>query len=71
MKVKENTVKQLMSHICQTLDRLDKNEITTNEAAVIAKIHQQANHYLNYAIKRSLLDNNLEVKEQLQILEKL
>ena len=62
-------VKTLFVHLLKTLDALDRHEIDVNQAAAIAKIHQQCNNYLNYELKRAITSSRPEVKSEMRNLE--
>ena len=61
--------KSMFSTLCQYMDKLDKNEIDTNQANAMAKLIAQANNLLIYELKRAALMTNTEFKKEHRNLE--
>jgi hypothetical protein len=50
--------KSLFSILCNTIEKLEKNEITPTQAMAVAKVTAQANQLLTYELKRAALMTN-------------
>ena len=59
--------KSLLSFIFTQMDRLDKGEITNEQAIAQAKLASQAHNLLNYELKRSIVE--LKLKEVGSVIE--
>lgn len=55
--------KSLFSMLCKTIEKLESNEITANDAIAITKVCAQANQLLNYELKRAVLMANEDFKK--------
>ena len=62
-------VKSLFAHLMNTIERLDSNDIDVTQAGAVAKLHNSAQGYLNYELKRASADEkagekmrNIELK---------
>jgi hypothetical protein len=54
--------KSLFSILCSTIDKLESNQITPNEAIAVSKVVGQANQLLMYELKRAALMSNPEFR---------
>jgi len=54
--------KSLFAHLCETMERLDKDEIDVAKAATQAKLVGQCVNLMNYELKRALIVNNLVIE---------
>jgi len=58
--------KSLFHTLCETLEKLDRDEIDVSKASATAKLVGQANNLLNYELKRAMV---LSKKNLLKIIE--
>jgi hypothetical protein len=49
----KNAANNIFDHICKVMTKLDKKEITTEEATAHSKLAQNACNMLNYELKRA------------------
>jgi hypothetical protein len=49
----KNSANNIFDHICNVMTKLDKKEITTEEAVAHSKLAQNACNLLSYELKRS------------------
>lgn len=56
--------KSMFALLCQTMDKLDRDEIDASKASAMSKVVGQATNILTYELKRAALMCNPEFKEQ-------
>jgi hypothetical protein len=56
--------KSLFSTLCNTLEKLDKNEIDVNQATATAKLCGTALGYLTYEVKRATAMSDPKIKTE-------
>ena len=61
--------KSLFHLLCNTLEKLDNNEIDASTASATAKLVGQANNLLNYELKRAVIMANPDYKKEHRNLE--
>ena len=61
--------KSMFSLLCQTMKKLEKNEIDVNQASAMSKLIGQANNLLNYELKRAMVMSNSDFKKEHRNLE--
>ena len=55
--------------LCQTMEKLDADEIDVSKASAMGKLIGQANNLLNYELKRAVILSNPDYKDQHRNLE--
>lgn len=55
--------KSLFSTLCSTLEKLEKGQITANDAIAITKVTAQVNQLLNYELKRAVIMANEDTRK--------
>lgn len=55
--------KSMFALLCQTMDKLDRDEIDSTKAAAISKVVGQATNILTYELKRAALMTNKDFAE--------
>jgi len=61
--------KSMFSLLCQTMEKLEKNEIDVAQASAMSKLIGQANNLLMYELKRSVIMSNTDYKKEHRNLE--
>ena len=61
--------KSLFHALCQTLEKLDREEINVTQAAAFSKVVSQCTQLLNYELKRAALMTNEEFRKENRNLE--
>ena len=61
--------KSMFALLCQTMEKLDADEIDVSKASAMGKLIGQANNLLNYELKRAVILSNPEYKDQHRNLE--
>lgn len=61
--------KSMFSLLCQTMEKLDNDEIDISKASAMSKLVGQANNLLNYELKRAIVLSNKDYKDQHRNLE--
>ena len=67
--MKAVNTKSLFHLLCDTLEKLDKDEIDVNKANATSKLVGQCNNLLNYELKRAMVMSNPEFKQEHRHLE--
>ena len=62
-------VKTLFSHLMDTMEKLDRDEIDVAKANTVSKLHNTAQGWLNYELKRTIVSTSPEAKEQMRNIE--
>ena len=61
--------KSLFAHLMNTLEKLDSHDIDVAQASAISKVHNSAQGYLNYELKRTIVSANPEAREHMRNVE--
>jgi len=61
--------KSLFHTLCETLEKLDRDEIDVSKASATAKLVGQANNLLNYELKRAMVLSKEEFAKNHRVLE--
>lgn len=61
--------KSMFALLCQTMEKLDADEIDVSKASAMGKLIGQANNLLNYELKRAVILSNPDYKDQHRNLE--
>lgn len=61
--------KSMFALLCQTMEKLDNDEIDVSKASAMSKLIGQANNLLNYELKRAVVLFNPDYKDQHRNLE--
>lgn len=61
--------KQIFLLLCQQMDKLDKGEISPQQAYAMSKLVGRANDLLNYELRRAVLMNNPQFKKEFKNIE--
>ncbi len=61
--------KSLFAHLMSTMEKLDRNEIDVAQASAVSKLHNTAQGWLNYELKRSVVSAVPEAKQHMRNLE--
>ena len=61
--------KSMFHLLCQTMDKLDKDEIDVSKASAMSKLIGQANNLLNYELKRAMVMSDERFKNEHRHLE--
>ena len=61
--------KSMFALLCQTMEKLDNDEIDISKASTMSKLVGQANNLLNYELKRAVVLSNKDYKDQHRNLE--
>ena len=61
--------KSLFAHLMDTMEKLDNDEIDISKAVSISKLHNTAQGWLNYELKRTVVCTNSEAKEGMRNIE--
>lgn len=61
--------KSMFALLCQTMEKLDNDEIDVSKASAMSKLIGQANNLLNYELKRAVVLSNPDYKDEHRNLE--
>jgi hypothetical protein len=61
--------KSMFHMLCQTMEKLESDEIDVSKASAMSKLVGQANNLLNYELKRAVILSNPDYKDQHRNLE--
>lgn len=61
--------KSLFAHLMNTIEKLDRNEIDVATASAVSKLHNSAQGWLNYELKKSIISATPEAKEHMRNIE--
>lgn len=67
--MKPVNTKSMFALLCQTMEKLDSDEIDVSKATAMGKLIGQANNLLNYELKRCIVLSNPDYKDQHRNLE--
>jgi len=56
--------KSLFHTLCDTIEKLDHDEIDVSKASAVAKLCGQANNFLLYELKRAQMMSDPRIKEE-------
>ena len=61
--------KSLFSQLLNTLEKLDSHDIDVAHATAVSKLHNSAQGWLNYELKKAVCSSNAEVKDHMRNVE--
>jgi hypothetical protein len=61
--------KSMFALLCQTMEKLENDEIDVSKASAMSKLIGQANNLLNYELKRAVVLSNPDYKDEHRNLE--
>ncbi len=61
--------KSLFAQLMNTMEKLDRDEIDVAKAITVSKLHNTAQGWLNYELKRTIVSTSPEAKEQMRNIE--
>ena len=67
--MKPVNTKSMFHLLCDTMEKLENDEIDVQKASAMSKLIGQANNLLTYELKRSMLMSNADFKENHRNLE--
>jgi hypothetical protein len=67
--MKPVNTKSMFHLLCQTMEKLDSDEIDVSKASAMSKLVGQANNLLNYELKRAVILSNPDYKDEHRNLE--
>jgi hypothetical protein len=67
--MKPVNTKSMFALLCQTMEKLENDEIDVSKASAMSKLIGQANNLLNYELKRAVVLSNPDYKDEHRNLE--